>query len=185
MFDIEKIKSDIKDNMSSKRYEHSLLVAQEAKNLALKYGADENIAYVTGLVHDIAKEFDEEENKRYIEKYNIINNNLKTIHADIGAIVAKEKYNFTDEMAQAIARHTIGGENMSLLDKIILISDKIGRVDLNDNGKELKELAYKDLDCALLKYLRNLVKKLESKNKTPDKVTLQLITQLEKENKLD
>lgn len=184
MFDTNKIKDDLKENMSKKRYEHSLLVADAAKKLALKYGVDQNIAYVTGLVHDIAKEFSDEENRKYIEKYNIKNDNPKTIHADIGAFVAKEKYHFTDDMAQAIARHTIGGENMSLLDKIILIADKIGRADLNEQGKKLEKLAYEDLDLALLRYLENLISKLETKGKKPDKVTLQLINEL-KENKLN
>ena len=185
MFDVNKIKEDLKKNMSSERYMHSLLVADTAKKLALKYGSDEKIAYVTGLVHDIAKEFSDEENRKYIEKYDINNINSKTVHADIGAIVVKEKYNFTEEMSQAVARHTVGGKNMSLLDKIILISDKIGRVDLNEQGKELEQLAYKNLDLALIKYLENLLKKLESKNKKPDEVTLELLAELKKENKLN
>ena len=185
MFDFKLIEQDLKKQMSKSRFEHSLLVAKEAAFLAKKYGYDENIAYVTGLVHDVAKEFSDDENKEYIKKYSILNKNPKTIHADIGAFVAKEKYNFTDEMAQAIARHTTGGLNMSLLDKIILIADKIGRANLNRDGLEIKNLAYKNLDLALLKYLENLSIKLKSEGKMPDFTTLQLIDSLKKENKLD
>lgn len=180
MYDLEKIKDDLKNTLSEKRFNHCLLVALEAKKLAHKYNYNEDIAYATGLVHDCAKELSDDEVIFYKEKYNIENNNPKTIHADIGAIIAKEKYNFTDEMCQAIKKHTKGGENMTLLDKIILIADKIGRVNLSEKGLELKKQAYINLDSALLKYLQNLKIKLENENTPIDKVTLQLIENLEK-----
>ena len=37
MYSIEKIKTDLKDRVSEYRYEHSLMVADEAKKLAKKY----------------------------------------------------------------------------------------------------------------------------------------------------
>ena len=55
MYSIEKIKKDLKDRVSEYRYEHSLMVADEAKNLAKKYNLDEDKAYVAGLVHDIVR----------------------------------------------------------------------------------------------------------------------------------
>lgn len=74
MYNTEKIKKDLKNNMSQSRYDHSLLVAQEAKLLARHYHIDEEKAYVAGLVHDIAKEFSEDDNKRWIEKYHLSKN---------------------------------------------------------------------------------------------------------------
>ena len=71
MYDIEKIKNDLKNNLSQFRFEHSLLVADEAKKLALHYNYDSEKAYVAGLVHDIAKEFDDFENDKWIKKYNL------------------------------------------------------------------------------------------------------------------
>ena len=123
MFDVEKIKVDVKKAMSFKRYEHSLLVAEEAKKLAKTYQYDEDKAYITGLCHDIAKELTDEENKYFIQKYKIDDSIKKIIHADIGSIICKEKYGFTDEMCQAIKSHTIGNEDMTILDKIIFIAE--------------------------------------------------------------
>ncbi len=185
MYNANLIKEDLKKTMSEKRFQHSLLVAQEAKKLAKKYNYDEQEAYLAGLVHDVAKEFNETQIKQYKDKYAIKNENTKTIHADIGSIVAKERYNFTNEMCQAIKKHTTGASEMTLLDKIILIADKIGRSNLTEEGLKLKKLAYENLDLALLKYLENLKDKLQKNNLDIDKSTLHLINTLKKENKLN
>lgn len=185
MYNANLIKEDLKKTMSEKRFQHSLLVAQEAKKLAKKYNYDEQEAYLAGLVHDVAKEFNETQIKQYKDKYAIKNENTKTIHADIGSIVAKERYNFTNEMCQAIKKHTTGASKMTLLDKIILIADKIGRPNLTEEGLKLKKLAYENLDLALLKYLENLKDKLQKNNLDIDKSTLHLINTLKKENKLN
>ena len=69
MYNIEQIKNDLKNNLSQFRYEHSILVAEEAKKLANHYNIDEEKAYIAGLVHDIAKEFSDDENSKWIKKY--------------------------------------------------------------------------------------------------------------------
>ena len=66
MYEVEKIKEDLKKMLSEKRYNHSLNVASVAKELASIYNVNEEKAYLAGLTHDIAKEFNEEENKYYI-----------------------------------------------------------------------------------------------------------------------
>ena len=63
MHNIEKINEYLKNNLSEYRYEHSLLVANEAKLLAHHYNYNEDKTYLAGLVHDIAKEFTEEKIK--------------------------------------------------------------------------------------------------------------------------
>ena len=68
MWDIDKIDSDVKSMLSSYRYQHSVMVAKCAKDLALIYNIDTNKAYIAGLLHDIAKEFNDEENQYYIDK---------------------------------------------------------------------------------------------------------------------
>ena len=65
MYTIEQIKKDLKKYLSEIRYEHSILVAEEAKKLAKYYNENEEKAYIAGLVHDIAKEFSDEENEKW------------------------------------------------------------------------------------------------------------------------
>ena len=55
-YDIEKYKSDVRKLLSDYRYVHSMNVGDSAKMLAEKYGADEEKAYVAGILHDIMKE---------------------------------------------------------------------------------------------------------------------------------
>ena len=47
--------------MSEKRYNHSIGCADTAKKLAQIYKLDEEKAYTAGLVHDSAKNFENEE----------------------------------------------------------------------------------------------------------------------------
>lgn len=154
----EKILAKLKDLVDEKRYRHSLLVASDAEKLAKVYKVDSDKAYLVGLTHDIAKNFSDEENLYWVNKYKLDKNLLdesyrKLIHADIGAVVVKEWFNFDDEMCSAIKYHTIAHSSMTTFEKIIFLADKIGRSNLNEELEEVKRLAYQDLDAAMLKFL--------------------------------
>ena len=45
----------LKTNLDDERFEHSLGVADKAKELAEKFGEDSQKAYLAGLIHDCAK----------------------------------------------------------------------------------------------------------------------------------
>ena len=180
----DEIKTKLKTLVNEKRYNHSLLVAEEAMKLAKVYNVDENKAYLTGLCHDIAKDFSIEENKKWIEKYKLDNSLLnddykKLIHADVGALVVKEWYSFDDEMCNAIKYHTIGNSTMTTLEKIVFIADKIGRDELSTDLLKVKDLAYKNLDESLLLFFKEQKKYLNSTGKDLHPITKQLIKNLE------
>ena len=183
MITIEKIKEAVKNSLSEYRYKHSLMVAEESKNLAKYYNYDEDKAYLTGLIHDIAKEFTAEENQEIIKKYNLsqslMDEELKEIiHADIGAIVVKERYNVDEEISNAIKFHTIGNINMSLLDKIVFVADKIAREKKSPMIEEASKVAYQDLDRAILIILESQKQRLESKGKPMHQKSEQLMIKL-------
>ncbi len=185
---INKIDTYLKENLSKKRYEHSLLVAKEAKSLAKIYHVDEEKAYLAGLIHDIAKELSEDENNYWIKKGNLADDlkkeNYKKIrHADIGALIAKEKYNLDNDICNAIKYHTIGNKNMDTLAKIIYIADKIGRKEIPKELIPIKDLVKKDLNAALIYFIEKQNKNLISKNITPHKNTEALLQTLKKQNK--
>lgn len=180
---VEKIKEDLKNKVNEKRYIHSCLVADVAKSLAIIYGENEKEAYLTGLSHDIAKDFSDEENKYFAEKYNlpeyIFDENYKKIlHSDIGAVVCKEWYEFTDEMCKAIKYHTIGNETMTTFEKIIFISDKIGRESIPEDLIPIKDIVYKKLDEAVLFFLTKQKEKFDSKGKKQAEATIKLMENL-------
>ncbi len=166
MYNVEKIKRDLKDNLSEFRYEHSIMVAEEAKKLAEHYNLDEEKSYVTGLVHDIAKEFNDEQNKEWVDKYQLSEKLLlpefaNIIHADIGAVVAKEWYGLDEEICEAIKYHTIGDISMTKFDKIIFLADKIARKNASPFIEKIRKLTYENLDEALKQFLIGQKEKIE------------------------
>ena len=185
MYDIEKIKQKVKELVNNERYNHCLLTGEAAIELAKQYNYDTSIAYIVGISHDIAKDFDDAKNRYWVDKYQLPKDLLskdyrKMIHADIGALVCKEWFNYTDEMCNAIKYHTIPNEDMSLLDKIIFIADKIGRNDIPEELKDLKEVAFKNIDAAIVLFLEKQQLMLKRQGKDLFPKTIKLLELLKK-----
>ncbi len=126
---IEKYKEIIKPLMSERRYIHSVNVSKEAVRLAKKYGADPDKAAIAGVLHDITKEFDEQNQLQLISRGDIILSDVekttnKLWHAITGAVYVKTVLNITDEdIINAIRYHTTARANMSTLEKVIFLAD--------------------------------------------------------------
>ena len=122
-------KNVIKPLMSERRYIHSVNVAKEAKILAEKYGADEEKAYIAGMLHDITKEMPGDEQLQIIRDSDIILDNVlseapKLWHGLSGSIYVRKNLGILDEdILNAIRYHTTGRAGMSLLEKIIFVAD--------------------------------------------------------------
>ncbi len=128
--DYTKYKEWLKKNLDSERYEHSLGVAECAKELAERYELDPEKAYLCGLIHDCAKCFSNEELKNTICNCSDLCDgeliNPKTYHAPAGAILAKQEFDICDEEILSATRwHTLGKVEMTDFEKIIFIADKI------------------------------------------------------------
>lgn len=128
MINYNDLYNDVKEILSEKRFKHSEGVVKRALEYAEIYNVDKEELRIAAIAHDIAKEFSDEENQKYIKEYNIeldeiekCNKNL--LHAIIGAYICKNKYEFSDDMVNAVKYHTTGRENMSLLEKIIYLAD--------------------------------------------------------------
>lgn len=153
--------------------EHSIAVAKMASDLAKKYEIDENQAYLAGILHDCVKYIGIEKIKSLIKKHNIrvFEHEMqapKTLHAPVGAYLAQHQFGVKDKkILDAIRFHTIGRCNMSLLEKIIFISDKIEPVTREEEfrAKILPQLK-KNLDCAIFAYFEILLEKLKAQGAT-------------------
>ncbi len=156
---IEEIKVKLKKMVSKERFEHSINVAQVAQRLALKYGGDITKAEVAGLLHDCAKDLDYSTQKKMLIKYNIKIDKFsqkipKLLHPLIGAAIAEKEFNIKDPIIlKAIRVHSTGAPRMSLLDKIIYLSDKIEPLRNNDGIEEVRKIAEFSLDKAVLKVM--------------------------------
>lgn len=150
--------------LTPKRFRHTQGVAQEAVRLAERYGADKDKAYLAGLLHDCAKCYTDEEKLAMCEEYNvplddILSRQPDLAHSFLGAALARAEYGVEDEdIINAIAYHTTGRENMTLLEKIIYIADYIEPNREPFKGlEEIRELAYKDIDKAVEYSLHNTI----------------------------
>lgn len=146
----------LKDWIDERRLNHSIGVSRCAAKLALHYGADVEKAELAGLVHDCAKGLSPEEAIQLGRKYGyepdtITRMNPALIHAPLGSFLAQELFNIQDpEILDAIACHTTGKSNMSLMDKIICLADFIEEGRCFKEVEKIRELAFLDINRALL-----------------------------------
>ena len=91
----------------------------------------------------------------------------------IGAFIAKEKYGVDDpEILSAIAYHTTGHPDMTLMDKIIFVADYIepNRKIIRDLP-EIRKEAFIDLDRCIIHILKNTLEYLKDKEYVIDETT--------------
>ena len=167
---VDEIKKMLADRLKKERYEHSLGVADTAAFLAARFGEDENTAYLAGLLHDCAREYRNEDLLAEADKRGIAYGEIERrmpllLHAPIGAWRMAELYGVNDrKIAQAIALHTVGGANMSRLDKIIWFADMIEPNRKYPEVEELRRYAReKTLDEMMLKGLDESIKFIVAK----------------------
>lgn len=176
MENIEKIKKDLKQVLSERRYEHSIGVMNMAEELAKIYKVDMETAKIAGLLHDNAKEMTKEEMLKYVEENNIEITEIEKIsyqilHGKIGADIAKKKYGLDEQIQNAIKYHTTTSPEMDTLAKIVYVSDKI-EMNRKLEGYDLeyeRELAQKDLDKTVLYIIDASIKSLVEKGKLIEK----------------
>lgn len=172
------IREDLASRLKPGRYEHSLSVSFTCMALAMKYGFDLDRAELAGILHDCAKCYD---NTVIIEKCRKYGLELtegelqapSVIHAKLGAFLAEHRYGVTDpEILSAIACHTTGKPEMSLLDKILYIADYIEpRRNKVEALPEIRRLAFEDLDEALFQIMEGTLHYLESSGSYTDTMT--------------
>ena len=119
------------DRVPAARIKHILGVEQVAGDLARHYGLDEAKARSAGLLHDLAKYFNPQlllqmARAEGLELDSVLEAHPHLLHADAGAIVARDEFGVVDrEILAAIANHTLGRPNMSQLSCTVFIADTI------------------------------------------------------------
>lgn len=175
---IKELDEKIKKKVDKKRYQHTIGVAYTAASLAMAHGEDCYKAYIAGLLHDNAKCIPVDKKISLCRKYKLTmsdaeKSNPELLHAKLGAVLAKDKFEVKDdEIISAIACHTTGKPGMTAFEKIIYIADYIepGRKQLKDMDK-IRQYAFSNLDIALQLILENTLYYLEQKKAVMDPLT--------------
>ncbi len=141
--------------VKAKRLRHIRGTEEEAVRLAQRWGADPEKARRAGILHDCTKYLDGKEQLQLCEKYGIVLDELerravKLLHAKTGAAIARHVFGMPDDIYNAIYWHTTGKADMTLLEKILYTADYMEPNREFDGVERLRELAYTDLDAAVL-----------------------------------
>ncbi|MGI6327162.1 MAG: nicotinate-nucleotide adenylyltransferase [Saccharofermentanales bacterium] len=160
--------------LDRKRLLHSLNVMIYAAHLATVHEAELDKACVAALLHDCAKCLPQSEVLAYARRagdQQLLEPALA--HGPAGAWLAKTQFGIDDPaVLRAIHFHTTGCADMSTLDKIIFIADKVEPARTYDNLDMIRHAAEKDLDASLLVCIYEIEKFLQRENLSTHPYTL-------------
>lgn len=158
--DLKKYEQVIKPLMGSKRYKHSVNVADMCVRLAKEFGEDEDKAYTAGILHDCQKEIDKElmlkeakDSGYFIDPVEL--DCVKLWHGIAAAYYVKNVLKIEDEdILNAIRFHTVGRANMSRLEKIVFLADMVSEERDYPDVEKYRAAVMKSLDGGMFLTLR-------------------------------
>ncbi|MEZ0536150.1 bis(5'-nucleosyl)-tetraphosphatase (symmetrical) YqeK [Caldicellulosiruptoraceae bacterium PP1] len=164
MNDIQNYLIILENLLNKRRLQHSLQVMKISEELALHYNCDKQKAIIAGLLHDCAKCLETDVLLNYAKNSGIFIDKImvsqkELLHGPAGKYVAEKIFLINDvDILNAIAYHTTGRENMSLLEKIIYVADIIEPSRCFSGIELIRELAFKDLDKSIIKAMESTLK---------------------------
>lgn len=177
MWNENKIQEYLKSNLDKKRYEHTCRVVEAAVALSGSHEIDRDKARTAALLHDSMK------NRSTAYLVNHLNSDSVTrpdaqrppevLHGFSAALFSRTEAGIEDEdILNAIRYHTTGRAQMSDLEKVVYLADVIESGRSHKGLESLRELAYRDLDSAMLMALEMSLSHLLDKGKTIDPDTV-------------
>ena len=166
------LREKVLEHLDEHRVAHVAGCESEAVRLAMHWGEDPELAAEAGILHDITKSLSYNEQLQLCEKYGIINDNSeleapKLLHAKTGAAMARELFGVSDTVYEAIRWHTTGKPDMSLFEKILYLADYIEPTRDFEGIDELRELAFSDLDGAMVLGLGMTIDEIRRSGREP------------------
>ena len=180
--DKNQILNIVKQNTSESRFEHTLRVADLATKLAHHYKVDADKTWLAAVLHDLEKNISLEENDDLVNLYGLDkkflgNKNLS--HSKLAAAVSRDKLGIDDEdILNAIAFHTTGRSDMSMLEKIIFVADTCEEGRTYKEAALLREKAFENIDDICIFILEYLKESIEKKGLVVDEDTIQALRYL-------
>ena len=146
----------LSETLTPAKYEHTLRVAAYCEELAERFGEDTGKARLAGLLHDITKCRNKAWQIRYLQqkrvKLTASDRKAPQIYHQITApLFAAETFGVKDRsILRALGCHTTGRTHMTRLDKILFFADGTEPGRDFDGVEEMRRMAEKDLDRAVL-----------------------------------
>ena len=159
---VKKLDDYIKIRLNEKRYRHTMGVVETSAKLAERYGANTDKAYIAALFHDACKNLDIDEMNSLVEKYGIGEvyiDKPQLAHSKLAAAIIQDQFGVDDEdIINAISYHTTGRAEMSLLEKIIYVSDAVEPNRSYPDVEKRYRLAFEDIDRAGFEITDNAIR---------------------------
>lgn len=152
---MEKLEEVVVRLLNPNRVRHVLGCRDTAADMAKKWGVDVTDAARAGLLHDITKALSGAHQLTLCREYGTILDEFsmkypKTLHALTGSLVAERIFGENEAVVSAIESHTTGKPNMNTLEKILYVADYMEPNRDFPGVEKLRELAYSDLDEAMI-----------------------------------
>ena len=142
-----------------------------AKRLCIRYGTEPDRGRIAGLMHDIAREMNDEllfdlamadgskmmswERKRPV-----------LLHGRAGAVILKIDFGINDsEVLEAVRNHVAGKPGMNLLSKIVFVSDFLEPTRVFIDPEQRNRIMSMDIDSMLAEVLSMIFYHLKSDEK--------------------
>ncbi|WP_153986855.1 nicotinate-nucleotide adenylyltransferase [Metamycoplasma hominis] len=146
-----------KNTLSIPRFKHLRYTAEFSAQLAKRNNFDVELAYRTGFMHDITKEWDINKAYKFLSSYGYNEQNLPEymLHQTTAYYWLRDVYKYqNDEALQAIKIHTSLDFKISLLAKILYIADKICEGRKWPGIQKIRELALNNLEEGFKEVIR-------------------------------
>lgn len=164
------ILAEVEKRISKKRFKHVLRVEETAIALAEQYEVDAEKVSIASLLHDIAKEEEDNEMMDFVISENL---NLDLLqygsaiwHAPIAMILAERDFHVEDEeILLAIKHHTLAAPQMSLVEQVVFIADYIEPGRDFEGVEKARELAKISLEQAVRFAIEETLIELVRKNR--------------------
>jgi len=159
----------VREQLTERRYIHTIGVMEAAIELAERYGVDKEKAELAAIFHDYAKFRDKEEMRRIIIDQKMPQDLLQfhdeLWHAPVGAYLVEKEAGISDgEVLEAIRCHTSGKINMSTLDKVLYVADYIEPGRDFPGVEQVRDSAKSSLDIAVIQAMKNTITYLLKRN---------------------
>ena len=183
---LERVQAYAKAHLSTARYEHSVRVGETAEQMCALYGEDPFKGKFAGIAHDICKEISGEDMLSLAQKdgkpiTDLEQNKLSLLHGRAAAVKLRTDFGVTDDdVLEAVANHTFGGEHLCNLAKIVFVADKIepGRPQSTDEYRA--NLFSLPLNAMVLSVVQENIEFLEKKGRVVADVSLRFRDELQK-----
>jgi predicted HD superfamily hydrolase involved in NAD metabolism len=171
------------ERLTERRLGHARRVAALAAELAARWGADPDEAYVAGLLHDYCHGLSPQEVLARAEAAGLAVSDLaragprQLLHARLAA-VELARFGFSDACLRAVATHTVGGAHMDPLQKSVYLADAVEPGRSYPGVEELRGLAANSPDEALRSLVRTTIVDLVERRWTIHPATIALYNEL-------